>query len=764
MEPDEQRIGGYRITGSLAHDETGRSYLAEDAQSGEPRVVKVLHEELSEDKRFGERFRSVARAMGDLTHARIVGVSEMRRADGRYYVATQYVAGPRGKPMSLQEYLAYRLEQGDGTVQDKLVRIWAIQIAEALAFAHNHGQRHQALRPDKVLIDADNNVRVGEFGLAQAVGESFLFTRMLAQMQASLAEALSRPRAPYTGAEPTAYDYLAPEQRHAAQVDERADIYAFGVLLYRMLTGRGPGNFAQRPSDLADGISPQWDAVVMRCLADGPVDRYPSAEALLKDIKDVGKAVAVAAAGLGPDDSAANAASLEADVAAAAAASAAAYSGEVPQFRVAPRRSSVFGNVLTVVIFLMLSSLIMFGPKLAKEFSQYFGGDGRTLADGSDAPDGDGGGGSGGGPEVSGTSGKGASGRNDTPRTGTGRRPPNGADNGGGAKTGTGNTGTGNTGGAKSVMDALRDQAQGRTTPANTRVRLIAPPMPKVPAVSAVERMKRVAAISTRTPDAIARQFMDPSRLKRASADSEARKAFYMGQAQKLPADKIRYYSRAVEIDNTYAWAYVQRGFAYFFDRQYAKALDDYTKAIELDDEDYVPYYCRALTYEKLARTREAARDYAQAEARAPKNPAWHIQRGNDHAAAGRHDEAVSEYTKAIALDPKTALAYNNRGVVYSDKGRYTEALADLTKAIALDTDSFQAYFNRGLTYIRMKRYDDAIGDNTTALTLKPNSPRALYNRGYAHQQKGNTAEAQRDYDAARDIVAPKNSGNRLFD
>lgn len=739
MEPDEQTIGGYRITGSLGADETGQSYLAEDSQSDRPCVVKILHEDLSKDKRFGERFRSVARAMGDLTHPRIAGVSEMRRAEGRYFVVSEYVAGPRGKPMSLQEYLAYRSERADGTVPGKIVKVWAVQIAEALAFAHDLGQRHHSLRPDKVLIDAENNLRVAEFGLARAVGEKFLFTRILARMQTALAEALSRPRAPYTGAEPGAYDYLAPEQRCAAQVDERADIYAFGVLLYRMLTGRGPGNFAQRPSDVVDDISPQWDAVVMQCLAEGPTDRYPSAEALLKAVKGVGADVPAETPDQARGASAVLVASLDSDMAAAAAASAAiaaAGAGDIPQLWRAPRKSSVFSKIMTSLIVLMLASLIMFGPKLAAEFSRYFGGKGQTVAGGSGAGD------------------------DREPDGGTGPGFP--ARRNGNPPDTPGNPLPRETG--RTVIDALRDQALGRTTAANTEVRLMAPPVPKTPRESAVDKMRRVAAISTRTPDAIARQFMDPSRLKRATTSSEARKAFYMGQAMREPAEKIKHYTRAIEFDERYAWAYVQRGFAYFFNGQYIKALADYTKAIELDGDDYVPYYCRALTFEKLERKLMAEHDYKRAEALAPKDPAWYIHMGNYHATAGRHDEAIAEYTKAIKLKPNSTLAFNNRGVAYSDKGQYTLALTDLTTAITLDTNSFQGYFNRGLTYLRMKRYDEAIRDNTSALVIKPRNLRALYNRGYAHRQKGNIAAAEADFDEVKSIVAPTDTGERLFD
>jgi len=752
MDSTEQKIGDYLLSELLGEDEVGQLYQAEHADTGEPCVVNILHEEFAEDKRLGERFRSVARTIRDLTHGRIVGVREMRRTDGQYFVAMEYVAGPRGKPMSLKDYLAYRSEQADGTVQDKLVRVWSIQIAEALAFAHNHGQSHHALSPEKVLIDSANNVKVSGFGLARAVGEKFLYARLLHNVQTRLADALSRPRAPYTGGDPSAFDYLAPEQRHVAQVDERADIYAFGVMLYRMLTGVAPSNFTAPPSELSDNISPQWDEVVMTCLAEYPTDRYRSVEELLDALKGGAETQLATPGAAGPGAPADREPDLDAELAAAAASAQTSVilTGDMPQFRrqAAPQGGGKFAKALMVVILLAFGAAIPLGVMyydeiFGKPYDQPKGA--RTAVNDNDN--------NGGGNDVTG----GGLNPNPPQGKGTGHTP-----GGSGVKPPAGGSTKPPSGGqSPTILAALRAQAEGKAKAPPVASRLITPPNAQE---TAVDRMKRLSAMSAKTSlSDIAHTFADPSKRKRTTTNTQARKAFYMAVATSDATEKIAHYTKAVTLDPNYAWAYVQRGFAYFFDTQYVKALADYTKAIELDGDDYVPYYCRAMTFEKLGKDLLAKHDYAQAEKRAPKTTAWFIHAGNDYALKGQYPQAVAQYTEAITLNPKEALAYNNRGVAYGYNGQHAEAVADFTKAIELDSNSFQSYFARGLAYLRLEKWDLAIADNTTALEIDPLSPQAMYNRGFAHEKNGNAEAAKRDYEAAQNIVAPK-GGSRLFD
>lgn len=298
-----RQLGDYRVAETIGAGGMGKVYLAEQVHLRKHYALKVLPEVLAADGGFVDRFYDEARVMAELHHPGIVQVHTMGCDQGAYFLVMDYVGGPQGRPMSLHDFLA---GQPEGRLNEAQAGRFARQIAEALAYAHKRGVIHRDIKPANILIDQEGDARITDFGLAKAIGNEFI----LAQIHESMQQAGGgRPRAaegtisgqatvisPASPASPPSdssgilgtYDYMAPEQRgEGGQIDQRTDIYAFGILVYRMLTGKRPVGFAKPPSQAVPGLSKKWDAIVSRCIADGQQDRYQSADELLAELKGV---------------------------------------------------------------------------------------------------------------------------------------------------------------------------------------------------------------------------------------------------------------------------------------------------------------------------------------------------------------------------------------------------------------------------------------------------------------------------------------------
>ncbi|MBI4603835.1 MAG: serine/threonine protein kinase, partial [Planctomycetes bacterium] len=306
-ENTNQQLGDYRILEPIGAGGMGEVYLAEHVRLRKVYALKALPEALAQDQGFVERFHDEGRVMAELRHPGIVEVHTMGEAGGVYFLVMDYVAGPGKdrKPLTLQDHL--KSQPGERLAETE-ARRWAIQIAEALAYAHARGVVHRDLKPANVLIDIGGNAKLTDFGLAKAVGGEFILSQVhksLARKRAAVGAAAvaiddadtlvaGSPASPSPGSDERilgTYDYMAPEQRgEGGEINPTTDTYAFGLLLYRVLTGKRVKGLAGRPSEAAPGLSRRWDAIVARCLKDDQAERYPSAEALLVDLRTMGPA------------------------------------------------------------------------------------------------------------------------------------------------------------------------------------------------------------------------------------------------------------------------------------------------------------------------------------------------------------------------------------------------------------------------------------------------------------------------------------------
>lgn len=273
-----QNVGPYQIEAILGSGGMAVVYRARHVR-GDTVALKVLFPPPGADAEILARFEREARTATRLHHPAIVRVLEAGRANGRAFMAMALVEGE-----SLAEHLAR-----SGAVDEASAADIAWQIADALDYAHRQGVVHRDLKPANILLAADVQALLTDFGVALALDD------------------LTLTRTGHTVGTPA---YMAPEQANGQEVDGRADLYSLGVVLYQMVTGRTPfrGNTPQvlhahvydpppAPSSIAK-VSPGMEAIILRSLAKEPRQRFQSGAAMAQALARLGdQTTAVPAAG-----------------------------------------------------------------------------------------------------------------------------------------------------------------------------------------------------------------------------------------------------------------------------------------------------------------------------------------------------------------------------------------------------------------------------------------------------------------------------------
>jgi two-component system LytT family response regulator len=275
----ERTLGRYRITGELGRGGMGVVYRATDARLGREVALKVLTAGPGSDPEMDARLRREAKAAAALTHPAICVIYEIDEADGATFIAMELV---RGRPLA--SFVKPGLEAGRALET-------AIEVAEGLAEAHRRGIVHRDLKPSNVMITESGHAKIIDFGLAK-------FWKPLDPLESG-ADTPARGQTDPGRILGTAA-YMSPEQVRGAPVDPRSDVFAFGALLYEMLSGApafrretgvetlhailkepaprlrecGLGSAARAVQSLLDA-----------CLAKEPDDRYADVEALLVDLR-----------------------------------------------------------------------------------------------------------------------------------------------------------------------------------------------------------------------------------------------------------------------------------------------------------------------------------------------------------------------------------------------------------------------------------------------------------------------------------------------
>ncbi len=281
-----ETLSHYEIVGKVGAGGMGEVYRARDPRIGREVAVKVIHSSLSQDSKRVARFEQEVRAAGTLNHPNVLAIYDVGHDRGTPFLVTELLEG---------ETLREKIESGK-LARRKAVE-YAAQIADGLAAAHANNIIHRDLKPDNVFITRDGRAKILDFGLAKLTErdpENPVSTE-------SPTEALTE-----AGAVVGTPGFMSPEQLHGQPADARSDIFAFGVILYEMISGRHPfvgGTAAEisasimrdEPAPLSDDkhqVSPTLERVVRQCLEKDPGERFESAHDLahmLRAVSDTGE-------------------------------------------------------------------------------------------------------------------------------------------------------------------------------------------------------------------------------------------------------------------------------------------------------------------------------------------------------------------------------------------------------------------------------------------------------------------------------------------
>ena len=258
----------YEISDIIGRGGMGAVYRGRQAKLDRDVAIKLLPETFSkgdDELNFAKRFEQEAKSMAKLDHPAIISVFDFgETSNGQLYFVMEFIDG-----MDIHQYLQHH---GGKLPQEHALSITA-HVLDALDYAHSHGIVHRDIKPANILLNHEGRVKIADFGLAKKFGD---------------AADPSVPALTISNVAVGTPDFVAPEALDSSQTpDHRADLYAVGVMLYQMLTGKLPRGSFRLPSELDAEIDPRLDEIVTKALASDPEHRYQSAASVRSDLDTV---------------------------------------------------------------------------------------------------------------------------------------------------------------------------------------------------------------------------------------------------------------------------------------------------------------------------------------------------------------------------------------------------------------------------------------------------------------------------------------------
>jgi eukaryotic-like serine/threonine-protein kinase len=266
-----QRIGPYQVVGQIGAGGMGEVYRAHDTRLNRDVAIKVLPSSFSSDPDRLRRFAQEARAVAALNHPNILAIFDIGDWDGAPYIVSELLLG---------ETLRERLK--NGALPARKTVEYALQIARGLAAAHDKGIVHRDLKPENIFLTESGHLKILDFGLAKLTQ---------AEQSDSTPDAATVQVATDAGLVMGTAGYMSPEQVRGKPADQRSDLFAFGAILYEMISGKrafhgdSPADtmsaiLKEEPPELSESarnVAPALERIVRHCLEKNPAQRFQSA-------------------------------------------------------------------------------------------------------------------------------------------------------------------------------------------------------------------------------------------------------------------------------------------------------------------------------------------------------------------------------------------------------------------------------------------------------------------------------------------------------